>query len=91
MARGKMTSERTNLDAVRNIGIRSGVIRAVTAQPIQGRVSIDASGMVVAPGCIDLHQHARMAVNPTMYRHKAVDGVTTALELEMGTDDGDRW
>jgi N-acyl-D-aspartate/D-glutamate deacylase len=88
---GRVIDPETNLDAVRNIGIRGGVIRAVTAQTMQGRVSIDASGMVVAPGFIDLHQHARMAVNPTMYRHKAVDGVTTALELEVGTDDIDRW
>lgn len=88
---GRVIDPETNLDAFRNIGIRGGVIRAVTARVIQGRASIDASGMVVAPGFIDLHQHARLMTNPTLYRHKAVDGVTTALELEVGTDDVDRW
>jgi N-acyl-D-aspartate/D-glutamate deacylase len=43
---------------------------------------------VVAPGFIDLHQHGQDDEN---YRAKAHDGVTTALELEVGAADIDPW
>jgi len=40
--------------------------------------------MVVAPGFIDLHQHAQEVEDQ---RVKALDGVTTALEMEIGKPD----
>ena len=40
--------------------------------------------MVVSPGFIDLHQHALPDVNPAVDTLKAMDGVTTAMELEVG-------
>jgi N-acyl-D-aspartate/D-glutamate deacylase len=49
---------------------------------------IDASGLVVAPGFIDLHAHGQ---TPDTYRLEARDGVTTALELEVGTGDVEGW
>ena len=76
---------------VRNVGISAGVIRAISAQRLTGRDTLDASGLVVAPGFIDLHQHAQRDINPTVDQLKAMDGVTTALELEVGTDDIDQW
>jgi len=78
----------SGLDAVRNIGISSGSIRALTTESLRGQQVIEAAGLVVAPGFIDLHQHGQDAEN---YRYKAADGVTTALELEQGTADVDRW
>ena len=78
----------SGLDAPRNIGIASGAIRTVTEQGLQGRETLDARGMVVAPGFIDLHQHAQDAAG---YRVEVLDGTTTALELEGGTVDIDRW
>ncbi len=85
---GRVIDPETNLDAVRNIGIREGSVQIITEKVIGGKSSIDATGLVVAPGFIDMHQHGQDQEN---YRYKVMDGVTTALELEMGTSDVDRW
>jgi N-acyl-D-aspartate/D-glutamate deacylase len=53
-----------------------------------GRQTIDATGLVVAPGFIDLHSHGQ---TPENYRYKAMDGVTTALELEVGVSPVAAW
>jgi N-acyl-D-aspartate/D-glutamate deacylase len=74
----------TNLDAVRFIGIRGGKIAAISSTSLRGTTTIDAKGLVVAPGFIDLHAHGQDDEN---YRVFALDGVTTALELEVGTAD----
>src|ERR1044072_3928286 len=78
---GRVIDPESNLDAVRNVGIRGKKIIAVSAAPLRGKVEIDAAGLIVAPGFIDLHQHSQ---TPEAYRLKAMDGVTTALELEVG-------
>jgi N-acyl-D-aspartate/D-glutamate deacylase len=91
IANGRVMDPESNLDAVRNIGITDGAIRAIGEQPLTGRTTLDASGLVVAPGFIDLHQHAQREINPAVDRLKIQDGVTTAFELEVGTDDVDRW
>src|SRR5690348_3104733 len=54
---GHVMDPESGLDAVRNIGISGETIEEITAEPIQGRTTIDARGLVVAPGFIDLHQH----------------------------------
>jgi N-acyl-D-aspartate/D-glutamate deacylase len=81
---GRVIDPESRLDAVRNIGIRGGRIAAISAGPLRGRQTIDATGLVVAPGFIDLHAHGQDDEN---YRLFALDGVTTALELEAGTAD----
>jgi N-acyl-D-aspartate/D-glutamate deacylase len=85
---GRVIDPESRLDAVRNIGISGGTIKAVTTARLNGRTVIDAKDLVVSPGFIDLHQHGQ---NEENYRFKAMDGVTTALELEVGTGDIDRW
>jgi len=85
---GRVIDPESKTDAIRNLGISNGVIRAITSTKLQGRTVIDARGLVVAPGFIDLHQHGQDEEN---YRFKAMDGVTTALELEVGTGDIDAW
>jgi N-acyl-D-aspartate/D-glutamate deacylase len=81
---GRVVDPATKLDQVRTIGIRDGKIAAITAGPLAGKATIDAKGLVVAPGFIDLHAHGQ---NDENYRIFAQDGVTTALELEVGTAD----
>jgi N-acyl-D-aspartate/D-glutamate deacylase len=85
---GRVIDPESKLDAVRNIGISAGKVRAISASTLDGRDTIDAKGLVVAPGFIDLHSHGQDAEN---YRYKAMDGVTTALELEIGVGDIDGW
>jgi N-acyl-D-aspartate/D-glutamate deacylase len=81
---GRVMDPETGLDAVRNVGIRDGKIVSISSQPLSGRRTIHAAGLVVAPGFIDLHQHAQGIESQ---RVKALDGVTTALELEIGVPD----
>ena len=88
IANGRVMDPESGLDAVRNVGISGGKIRAISAGALKGKQVIDAKGLVVAPGFIDLHQHGQDAEN---YAAKAHDGVTTALELEVGVADVDRW
>jgi dihydroorotase len=78
----------SGLDAIRNIGLREGRIAVVTTRTIRGRDTVDARGLVVAPGFIDIHAHG---VTPETYRFYSLDGVTTALELELGTSDVPAW
>jgi len=85
---GTVMDPESGLQAVRTVGVSGGKIRAVSSSPLKGKQTIDAKGLVVAPGFIDLHQHGQDDEN---YRAKAHDGVTTALELEVGAGDIDRW
>src|SRR5881397_3460915 len=85
---GHVMDPASNLDAVRNIGLVGGRIAVITTRAIQGRDTIDARGLVVAPGFIDIHAHGQ---TPETYRFYALDGVTTALELELGTADVVAW
>ncbi len=79
---GRVLDPETNLDAVRAVGIKGGRIASVTSGVPAARDTIDVRGLVVAPGFIDLHTHGQDSIN---YRYSAHDGVTTALELELGT------
>ena len=85
---GRVVDPASTLDAVRNIGLTGGRIAVITTNPITGRDTVDARGLVVAPGFIDLHAHGQ---EPETYRFYALDGVTTALELELGTSDIAAW
>ena len=81
---GRVLDPETGLDAVRNVGIRDGKIVRITSEGLSGRRVVHADGLVVAPGFIDLHQHGQDLASE---RVKALDGVTTALELEIGAPD----
>ena len=88
IANGRVMDPETQLDAVRNVGITGGKIRAISRETLNGKTVIDAKGLVVAPGFIDLHEHGQ---EPRNYQFAAHDGVTTSLELEAGVADVDGW
>jgi N-acyl-D-aspartate/D-glutamate deacylase len=88
IANGHVMDPESGLDAMRNVGITAGKIRALSTEPLKGKSTLDAKGLVVAPGFIDLHEHGQA---PRNYQFQAHDGVTTSLELEVGTGDVDGW
>jgi dihydroorotase len=85
---GRVIDPESGLDAVRNIGINARTIDAISTRPLRGKVEVDTTGLIVVPGFIDLHSHGQ---TPENYRYKAMDGVTTALELEVGVSPLGAW
>lgn len=85
---GHVMDPESDLNAVRSVGIRDGRIAAISPELLSAKTVIDAKGLVVAPGFIDLHSHGQ---TPENYRFKARDGVTTALELEVGASPVQPW
>lgn len=85
---GRVIDPESGLDGVRDIGIVAGRVAAVSEEPLNGQQVLDASGMVVAPGFIDLHQHGQSLEN---YAAQIRDGITTSLELEIGVENIEGW
>ena len=80
---GRVIDPETKLDAIRNVGINQNRIAQISTEPLKGKHEINARGLVVAPGFIDLHVHGRSNKEQEYQLH---DGVTTALELEWGIE-----
>jgi dihydroorotase len=85
---GRVMDPESGLDAVRHVVIDDGRIVAVSEERPTADRSIDAEGLVVAPGFIDLHAHGQ---DDPSNRFQASDGVTTALELEIGVWPVGKW
>ncbi len=85
---GRVLDPESGLDAVRNVGIDGDRIVAVSKQRLSGDVVVDASGLVVAPGFIDLHAHGQ---DPRSSSFQVTDGVTTAIEGEIGVLPVGKW
>jgi N-acyl-D-aspartate/D-glutamate deacylase len=88
IANGRVMDPASQLDAVRHVGITRGTIAAIAETPLNGARTIDATGHVVAPGFIDLHEHGQAE---EAYGMMVRDGVTSAFELEVGTGDVAGW
>jgi hypothetical protein len=77
----RVVDPETGLDAVRAVGVTGGTITSVSTGAPPAREVWDVTGLVLAPGFVDLHSHAQTLSG---LRLQALDGVTTALELEAG-------
>ncbi|WP_331770492.1 amidohydrolase family protein (plasmid) [Embleya sp. NBC_00888] len=78
---GRVLDPETGLDAVADVGVTAGMISAVSREPLRALRTVDVRGLVVAPGFIDMHSHSHDVAG---HRLQALDGVTTALDLEAG-------
>ncbi len=85
---GRVIDPETKLDAIKNVGIINNRIAQISSEPLKGKNEINASGLVVSPGFIDLHVHGRSNKEQEYQMH---DGVTTALELEWGIENLKEW
>lgn len=79
---GHILDPESGWDGLGNIGINAGKISAISKESLEGARVIDATGQFVSPGFIDLHSHSLLQISGNWMQ--AFDGVTTALELELG-------
>jgi len=86
---GRIIDPETNLDRVGlDLGITGGTVTALSSTPLKGAREIDASGLVVAPGFIDVLSYDP---NEVGVWNKLADGVTTNLGMHGTTTDPLRW
>jgi N-acyl-D-amino-acid deacylase len=72
-----------------DVGIRAGSIVAVEPCLGKGRREIDASGLTVAPGFIDVHTHAENVLVLPRAENFVRDGVTTVIAGNCGESPDD--
>ncbi len=85
---GRVMDAETKLDTIKNVGIINNRIAQISSEQLKGKQTINVSGLVVAPGFIDLHVHGRTNTEQEYQLH---DGLTTALELEWGIENLKDW
>jgi dihydroorotase len=85
---GRVMDPASGLDSVLNVGIIGDSVAALSAKPLRGTELVDVTGLVVAPGFIDLHAHGQ---TPGDLEIEARDGVTTALDMETGVFPVAKW
>ncbi|HAK56204.1 MAG TPA: amidohydrolase/deacetylase family metallohydrolase [Acidobacteria bacterium] len=91
---GRVIDPRNGIDAVMDVGIADGVIAEVAAgiDPARADTVVDATGLVVAPGLVDLHAHVFWGTTPDQYLSDSYSalppdgftfraGVTTVVDL----------
>ena len=78
---GRVVDPASGTDAVADVAVLDGKIAAIGTELGDAERAIDATGLVVAPGFIDLHAHGQSIPADRM---QAFDGVTTTLDLEAG-------
>ena len=85
---GRVMDPASGIDSILNVAVAGDSIASISARPLRGAKVLDVSGLVVAPGFIDLHAHGQT----TGDMHLQVrDGVTTALEMEIGVHPIAEW
>jgi len=85
---GRVMDPETMYDGIANVGIKDGKIAAITQDKISGKDTINAKGLVVAPGFIDTQFHSQ---TPFGIKMALRDGVTTALDCENGILNSAEW
>jgi N-acyl-D-glutamate deacylase len=78
---GRVIDPASGMDTLADVALADGRIVAVGTALGDAEYLIDATGLVVTPGFIDLHAHGQSIPADRM---QAFDGVTTTLDLEAG-------
>ncbi len=78
ISNGRIIDPASGYDQVANIGIDGDRVRAISTEPLVGTTTIDATGLVVAPGFVDVLSYEP---NPYGVWYKVADGVTTNLGM----------
>jgi cytosine/adenosine deaminase-related metal-dependent hydrolase len=78
---GRVIDPESGLDTVCNVAISQGRIVEIGNVPAAARAELDVTGHVVTAGFVDVHSHVTDIAG---MRLRALDGVTTAFELEGG-------
>lgn len=75
---GRVIDPDSGFDAVADVGLLGERIARISIEPLTGRTMVDATGLVVAPGFIDV-----LSYEPNSYGvwYKLGDGVTTNLGM----------
>ena len=78
-----MVDPGSGFDGIADVLVDGASVRAVgpDLSAPDGATVIDVSGLIVGPGFVDLHSHVHTIAGQ---RLQAMDGVTTALDLEAG-------
>lgn len=71
-----------------NIGIIGSKVKKITKETLKGNEEIDATGLVVSPGFVDLISYDPNYVGIEL---KVLDGVTSNLAMHGGTEDATSW
>lgn len=86
---GRVLNPETNFDQTGvHLGIINGKIATITQFPITGKQVVDASGLVVVPGFIDVLSYDP---NQVGVWNKIADGVTTNLGMHGSTTHPEFW
>src|SRR5882724_956341 len=91
---GQVIDGRNNLNAVRDVAIKDGKIAAVAANIAVSRAAktIDASGLYVTPGLVDIHVHVYQGPTRNSYANGSwclqPDGYTLRMGVTTVADAG---
>jgi len=77
---GHVIDPSARISARLNVGVKNSRIAAVTRDAIAGEAEVDASGLVVTPGFIDMHMHE----DPYCQDRDAFDFLISYSMLKMG-------
>ena len=86
---GRVMNPASGLDVVLTVVITGDRITSITNRPVSAKRTIDAAGLVVAPGFVDILARLRPSHEPQRYKIK--DGVTTVISMHGGPVDIPDW
>jgi len=78
---GRVIDPESGLDAVQDVAVTGGKVTEIRDGLPRTQADVNAAGLVVTAGFVDLHSHVNDIAGFSL---QALDGVTTALELEAG-------